>query len=122
MSIKNVLSLLAVLCIIVSVNAQLPQIPGPFPFPFPFQPIPGMPGLLDITKCLSSVMDIPRCITEISQSIFIGKFGNLGPACCKAFLDAEANCMPKIPFIPLFPPMLKEQCSRIAGATPPTPK
>ncbi|CAA0407112.1 unnamed protein product [Arabidopsis thaliana] len=111
MSIKNVLSVLAVLCIIVSVNAQLPQIPDPFPFPFPFQPIPDMPGLPDITKCLSSVMDIPGCITEISQSIFIGKFGNLGPACCKAFLDAEANCMPKIPFIPLFPLMLKEQCS-----------
>ncbi|XP_002879068.2 uncharacterized protein LOC9315135 [Arabidopsis lyrata subsp. lyrata] len=122
MSIKNVISLLAALCIIVSVNAQLPQFPAPFPFPFPFHPIPGMPGLPDITKCWSSVMDIPGCIAEISQSIFTGKFGNLGPACCKAFLDAEANCMPKIPFIPFFPPMLKEQCSRIAGPTPPTPK
>ncbi|VYS62106.1 unnamed protein product [Arabidopsis thaliana] len=122
MPIKNVFSLLVVLCIIVSVNAQLPQFPAPFPFPFPFQPIPGMPGLPDITKCWSSVMDIPGCIAEISQSIFIGKFSNLGSACCKAFLDAEANCIPKIPLIPLFPPMLKEQCSRIAGVTPPTPK
>ncbi|KAL9815031.1 putative Prolamin-like domain-containing protein [Arabidopsis thaliana] len=81
-----------------------------------------MPGLPDITKCLSSVMDIPGCIAEISQSIFTRKFGNLGPACCKTFLDIESNCMPKIPFIPLFSPMLKEQCSRIAGATPLTPK
>ncbi|EFH60365.1 predicted protein [Arabidopsis lyrata subsp. lyrata] len=122
MSIKNVLSLIAVLCIIVSVNAQLPQFPAPFSFPFPFQPISGMPGLPDLTKCLSSVMDIPGCIAEISQSIFTGKFGNLGPACCKAFLDAEDNCIPKILFIRFFPPILKEQCSRIVGATPPTPK
>lgn len=118
MSIKNVFLLLAVLCIIVSVNAQLPQFPAQLPFLFPFQLIPGLP---DITKCFSSVMDIPGCIAEISQSIFTGKFGNLGPTCCKAFLDAD-NCIPKIPFIPFFPPMLKEQCSRVAGATPPIPK
>ncbi|AED94069.1 ECA1 gametogenesis related family protein [Arabidopsis thaliana] len=118
MSIKNVFSLLAVLCIIVSVNAQLSQFPAQLPFPFPFQLIPGLP---DITKCFSSVMDIPGYIAEISQSIFTGKFDNLGPACCKAFLDAD-NCIPKISFISFFPPMLKEQCSRVAGATPPIPK
>ncbi|XP_019093286.1 PREDICTED: uncharacterized protein LOC109129476 [Camelina sativa] len=124
MSIKNVVFLLAAICVVVSVNAQLPQFPALFPFPFPFQPIPGVSGLLDITKCWSVVMDIPGCVTEIAQSIFTGKFGNIGLACCKAFLDAEANCMPKIPFNPFFPPMLKEKCSRIAGAgaSPPTPK
>ncbi|XP_019082598.1 PREDICTED: uncharacterized protein LOC109125434 [Camelina sativa] len=122
MSIKNVVFLLAAICVVVSVNAQLPQFPAPFPFPFPFQPIPGMSGLPDITKCWSVVMDIPRCVTEIAQSIFTGRFSNIGPACCKAFLDVEANCMPKISFIPFFPPMLKEQCLRTAGAAPPTPK
>ncbi|EFH54837.1 predicted protein [Arabidopsis lyrata subsp. lyrata] len=122
MAIKNVILFLAVICIVVSVNAQLPQFPAPFPFPFPFQPIPNMSGLPDITKCWSSVMDIPGCIAEISQSIFIGKFGNIGPACCKAFLEAETNCIPKIPFIPLFPPMLKEQCLKVTGAAPPTTK
>ncbi|CAA7048109.1 unnamed protein product [Microthlaspi erraticum] len=113
---------MAVICVISSVNAQLPQFPAPFPFRFPFQPIPGMPGLSDLTKCWSIVMDIPGCIAEISQSILTGKFGNIGPACCKAFLEAEANCIPQVPLIPLFPPMLKQQCSRIAGAAPPTPK
>ncbi|KAL1221997.1 hypothetical protein V5N11_013718 [Cardamine amara subsp. amara] len=122
MSIKNVISLLMVLCIVVSINAQLPQFPAPLPYLFPFQPIPGMPGLPDVTKCWSLVMDIPGCLAEISQSIFTLQFGNLGPACCKAFLEVEANCIPKIPFNPFFPPMLKEQCSRIVGATPPTPK
>ncbi|XP_024016087.1 uncharacterized protein LOC112089254 [Eutrema salsugineum] len=119
MAIKNVSFLLAVICIVVSANAQLPQ----FPIPFPFQPSPGIPGLPDITKCWSSVINIPGCIAEISQSIFTGQFGHIGPACCKAFLEAEANCLPKIPFNPFFPPpMLKEQCSRIISATPPTPK
>ncbi|EOA14474.1 hypothetical protein CARUB_v10027683mg [Capsella rubella] len=125
MSIKNVVCLLVAICVVVSANAQaqLQQFPAPFPFPFPFpfQPIRGVPGLPDIMKCWSVMMDIPGCVTEISQSIFTGKFGNIGPACCKAFLDAEANCMPKIPFIPFFPPMLmlKERCSRTAGAAPP---
>ncbi|XP_020882864.1 uncharacterized protein LOC110228902 [Arabidopsis lyrata subsp. lyrata] len=118
MAIKNVFFLVAVTCVLVSVNAQLPQ----FSFPFPFQPNPGMPGLPDITKCWSTVMNIPECVAEISQSILTGKFGNLGPACCKSFLDAEANCMPKLPFNPFFPPMLKEQCSKVVGAIPPTPK
>lgn len=115
MSIKNVISILVVVSIIVSVNAQLPQ----FPIPFPFQPIPGMP---DITKCWSSVVNIPGCIVEISQSILTGQFGTIGHACCKAFLEGEANCMPKIPFNPFFPPMLKEQCTRVAGAVSPISK
>lgn len=116
MSIKNVIFVLVTIYVAVSVNAQLPQ----FPIPFPFQPIPGMPGLLpDVTKCMSSVMNVPGCIAEISQFIFIGRFGNVGPACCKALLEAEANCMPKLPFNPFFPPMLKEQCTRIVGQVPP---
>ncbi|XP_019100892.1 PREDICTED: uncharacterized protein LOC109132886 [Camelina sativa] len=124
MSIKNVVFLLAAICVVVSVSAQITQFPVPFPFPFPFQPIPDVPGLPDITKCWSVVMDIPGCVTKIVQSIFTGKFSNIGPACCKAFLDAEANCMPEIPFNPFFPPILKEQCLRTAsaGAAPPTPK
>ncbi|CAF2222645.1 unnamed protein product [Brassica napus] len=103
-----------------SANAQLPQFPIPFPFPLPFQPSPGIPGLPDVAKCWSSVMDIPGCIIEIYTSILTGKFGHVGPSCCKAFLEAEANCLPKLPFNPLFP--LKEQCSRIAKAAPPTTK
>lgn len=118
MSLKNVLLLLVIICVVVSTNAQLPHLS----FPFPFQPNPGMPELPDIIKCWSSsVINIPGCITEIFQAILTGRFGNIGPACCKAFLEGEANCLPKIPFNP-FPPMLKEQCSRIAGAIPPATK
>ncbi|CAA7021465.1 unnamed protein product [Microthlaspi erraticum] len=114
MSIKSVLFLLVAICITASVNAQLPQ----FPFPFPFQPSPGMPGMPDITKCLSTLMNVPGCLAEISQSVMTGKFGSIGPTCCKAFLEAEANCTPNLPFNPFFPLMLKQQCTKIAG--PPT--
>ncbi|XP_024011277.1 uncharacterized protein LOC112086541 [Eutrema salsugineum] len=116
MSIKSASFLIVAICIATSVNAQLPQFP--LPFPFPFQPSPGMPGMPDITKCLSTLINIPGCFAEISQSIITGKFGNIGPACCKAFLEAEANCTPNLPFNPFFPPMLKQQCSQISG--PPT--
>ncbi|XP_019094596.1 PREDICTED: uncharacterized protein LOC109129980 [Camelina sativa] len=118
MSIKNVVLLLVIISVVVSTNAQLPQLP----FPFPFQPSPGMPGFPDIAKYWSSVMNIPGCITEISQAILSGRFGNISPACCKAFLEVESNCLPKLPLKPFFPPMLKEQCSRIAGAIPPATK
>ncbi|CAN7006450.1 unnamed protein product [Brassica rapa subsp. trilocularis] len=132
MSVKNMFFILVSICIASSVNAQLPQfpfplpfqpspgIPGfPFPFPFPFQPSPGgMPGIPDMRKCWSTFMDMPGCFAEIRQSIITGKFGSIGPACCKAFLDAEANCTRNLPFNPFFPPMVKEQCSR--AADPPT--
>ncbi|KAJ0261814.1 ECA1 gametoproteinsis family protein [Hirschfeldia incana] len=122
MSIKNVHFLLVTICIASSANAQFPfpfqpspGMPG-FPFPNPFQPSPGgMPGIPGISQCWSTLMDMPGCFAEIRQSIVTGKFGSIGPACCKALLDAEANCTQNLPFKPFFPPMLKEQCSRVAG-------
>ncbi|EFH39833.1 predicted protein [Arabidopsis lyrata subsp. lyrata] len=123
MAFKNVIFLLAVLCIALSANAQLPQFPAPFPFPFPFLPSPGVPGLPDITKCLSSFMNIPGCIAEFwPVANPLRKFVNIGPACCKAILEAETNCILQLPFNPFFPPMLKEQCSKTVGALPPTKK
>ncbi|KAL0715691.1 hypothetical protein Bca4012_065013 [Brassica carinata] len=120
MSMKQVYFLTVILCVVVSANAQLPQFPIAFPFPLPFQPNRGIPGLPDVAKCWSSVMNIPGCIIEISTSMLTGQFGHIGPACCKAFLEAEANCLPKVPFHPFFP--LKEQCSRVASAASPTTK
>ncbi|XP_056857929.1 uncharacterized protein LOC130507233 [Raphanus sativus] len=118
MSIKHVLFLMVVVGFVVSANAQIPQFPTPFPFPLPFQPSPGIPGLPDVAKCWSSVMNVPGCIIEIYTSLLTGKFGHIGPACCKAFLEAEANCLPKVPIYPLF--LSKEQCSRFGSAAPPT--
>nr|AAO42968.1 At5g51105 [Arabidopsis thaliana]BAC42494.1 unknown protein [Arabidopsis thaliana] len=116
MSIKSVVSLLVVVCIAASVNAQLPQFPPiMFPFPNPFKPSPGMAGSPDLSKCWSTVMDLPGCFEEIQQAVMSGKFEGVGPACCKAFLDAEANCLPNLPSNPFFPPMMKHQCSKMAS-------
>ncbi|KAF8110403.1 hypothetical protein N665_0084s0013 [Sinapis alba] len=65
----------------------------------------------DITKCFSTLMNIPGCVAEISQSIVTHKFGNICHVCCKAFLEAEANCPPNLPFNPFLVPLLKEHCS-----------
>ncbi|KAF8109142.1 hypothetical protein N665_0102s0051 [Sinapis alba] len=120
MSIKHVCLIMVAVCVVFSVNAQLPQFPIPFPFPFLFQPSPGIPGLPYVAKCWSSVIKIPGCIIEIYTSLLTGQFGHIGPACCRAFLEAEANCLPKSPFNPLFP--LKENCSRVSSDVPPTTK
>ncbi|XP_019085532.1 PREDICTED: uncharacterized protein LOC109126444 [Camelina sativa] len=124
MSIKSVFSLLVViLCTTASVNAQLPHFSFPFPFPNPFQPSPGMPGIpgfpfIEITKCWSTVMNMPGCFAEIRQAVMTGKFDSIGPVCCKDLLDVEANCTPNLPMNPFFPPMLKQQC--VKSADPPT--
>lgn len=64
-------------------------------------------------------MNVPGCFLEISKSMFVERFGNIGPACCKAFLET-AKCMPNLPFNLFFSPKLKEECSRVAGQVPPT--
>ncbi|XP_010531626.1 PREDICTED: uncharacterized protein LOC104807891 [Tarenaya hassleriana] len=91
---------------------QLPNLPGIFP--------PGFP--IDITKCWSSLINIPGCLVEITTSILTGHFGHIGPMCCKEFSAIEDNCLPKMfPMIPFFPQLLKSSCSGNAAA-PPTNK
>ncbi|KAL1206558.1 hypothetical protein V5N11_027127 [Cardamine amara subsp. amara] len=69
---------------------------------------------IDLKPCFSSIINIPGCVSEIHKSIFTGKFGNIGPKCCKAFLDVDAKCWPKMfPLNPFFPRLLKNECSRI---------
>ncbi|KAL0673517.1 hypothetical protein Bca4012_001498 [Brassica carinata] len=81
-----------------------------------FPSIPGSP--IDITKCWSSLTSIQGCVMEIYKSVVTGKFENVGPACCKAFTDVDAKCWPTMfPLNPLFPPLIKDGCSRISGAT-----
>ncbi|KAF8116838.1 hypothetical protein N665_0014s0099 [Sinapis alba] len=83
--------------------------------------VPSVPGSpIDITKCWSSLTSIQGCVTKIYKSTVTGKFENVGPACCKAFTDVDAQCWPKMfPLNPLFPPLLKDGCSRISATTPP---
>ncbi|KAF8079591.1 hypothetical protein N665_1015s0002 [Sinapis alba] len=81
---------------------------------FPF--IHGSP--VDLTNCLSSLVSVQGCVTEIYKSLFKGKFDNVGAMCCKAFSAIDAKCWPQMfPLNPLFPPLLKDECSRIAVAS-----
>ncbi|CAN4075817.1 unnamed protein product [Withania somnifera] len=74
----------------------------------------------DISKCLASVLNVPGCVEEIITSFFSIKFQLIGPQCCKAVLDIEDSCLPKIfPFSSIFPLTLQSFCS-IQGSLPPT--
>ncbi|XP_010482777.1 PREDICTED: egg cell-secreted protein 1.1-like [Camelina sativa] len=79
--------------------------------------LPGSP--VDITKCWSSLSSVEGCVAEIFKSVFTGKFGDVGHMCCKAFSDVDSKCWPHMfPLNPLFPPLLKDSCSRIEAAAP----
>lgn len=87
MSIKNMIFLPVTISIAAFANAQLPQFP--ISFPFAFQPNPNMPGLHDITKYWSSVMNVSGCITPISQSILSGRIGNVGHCMLQNFFGSR---------------------------------
>ncbi|CAA7049112.1 unnamed protein product [Microthlaspi erraticum] len=88
---------------------QVPTIPG---FSLPGSPV-------DVKKCWSSLISVEGCVTEIYKSVFTGKCENVGAVCCKAASALDAKCWPHMfPLNPLFPPLLKDTCSRINAATP----
>lgn len=88
--------------------------------------LPGSEGQVDnvlfpdISKCVTSVLNVPGCVEEIVTSFLRVQPRLIGPQCCKAVLDIHDSCWPKIfPFSSLFPLTLKSFCS-IQGSLPPT--
>ncbi|MCD7472387.1 hypothetical protein HAX54_013617 [Datura stramonium] len=76
--------------------------------------------LPDISKCVASVLNVPGCIEEILTSFLSIQLRLIGPQCCKAILDIEDSCWPKIfPLSSLFPLTIRSFCS-IQGSLPPT--
>ncbi|EFH40557.1 predicted protein, partial [Arabidopsis lyrata subsp. lyrata] len=70
-------------------------------------------------KMLVIAHHIQGCEVEIFKSVLTGKIENVGPTCCKAFTKVDANCWPKMFSLnPLFPPLLKDGCSRIIAGAP----
>ncbi|XP_010531549.1 PREDICTED: uncharacterized protein LOC104807823 [Tarenaya hassleriana] len=101
------LVLIAALCVAGLIRPSLAEVQQP-------QQLPNLPDILpiDITKCWSSLINIPGCLIEITTSILTGQFGHVGPMCCKEFSAIEDNCLPKMfPMIPFFPDLLKNSCS-----------
>ncbi|KAJ4709098.1 ECA1 gametogenesis related family protein [Melia azedarach] len=79
---------------------QIPQVPGLFP--------PGASGSGEVMQCWSSLVNIQGCAWEIYRSVLTQQFNNIGPSCCKAYLEIDAQCWPKMfPFNPFFPPLFK---------------
>ncbi|XP_009379262.1 uncharacterized protein LOC103967694 [Pyrus x bretschneideri] len=90
-----------------------PGIPGLFPPGIPGLSPPGTPG--EVAKCWSSLQNIPGCASEIYTTILTGKFA-LGPACCKAFIEVDQNCLRKLfPLFPSIPAFLKSSCATAAA-------
>ncbi|CAN8265925.1 unnamed protein product [Cochlearia groenlandica] len=80
---------------------------------------PPPPPPTDIEKCWSSLFKVNGCVLEIFESVFSGKFGDVGTECCKAFSTIDANCWPHMfPLNPFFPPLLKDNCAHIVPNLP----
>ncbi|CAL9244721.1 unnamed protein product [Arabidopsis halleri] len=74
---------------------------------------------IDLEKCWSSLFNVHGCVLELYKSVFSGKFGNVGIACCKAYSTIDANCWPHMfPLNPFFPPLLKDNCAHIVPNLP----
>ncbi|KAF8105670.1 hypothetical protein N665_0157s0235 [Sinapis alba] len=100
MWINKFLFLLSVVCMAVFSTSQTA----------PPQPIPSQD---DPSDCLSSLETIPDCIPEIFRSIISGRIGSIGQSCCHTFLGISTECVTHVfVFAPLFPPTLRDHCSR----------
>lgn len=72
-----------------------------------------------IEQCLEGIRGVQGCIQELISSFFSLQPQTIGPACCKAFLDVDETCLPKIfPFHLDFFANLKNDC--VSGDDSPT--
>ncbi|VVB17884.1 unnamed protein product [Arabis nemorensis] len=104
--------LLVLLCVAVSFTPGVAHEQPPRSMFPPNSPI-------DLEKCWSSLFNVHGCVFELYKSVFTGKFGNVGVACCKAYSTIDANCWPHMfPLNPFFPPLLKDNCAHIVPNLP----
>ncbi|KAK4376522.1 hypothetical protein RND71_002818 [Anisodus tanguticus] len=111
------------LCISIEVSPSVSQLLGGGDL------LPGLGdhvnnGLLpDIPKCLASVLNVPGCVEEIITSFLSIQPRLIGPQCCKAALEFEDNCLPKIfPLSSLFPFTLRSFCPNQGTLPRPSPQ
>ena len=113
------------LCISIEVSLSVSQLPGEGGLlPGPGAAFPDIQiSFPDISKCLASVLNVPGCVEEILTSFLKVQFRLIGPQCCKAALEIEDSCWPKIlPFSSIFPLTLKSFCSIQGSLPPPIPQ
>ncbi|XP_059315532.1 uncharacterized protein LOC132066186 [Lycium ferocissimum] len=111
------------LCISMEVSPSVSQVLGGGGL------LPGLGGqvgnspLPDIPKCLAMVLNVPGCAEEIITSFLSTQPRLIGPQCCKAALEFEDSCLPKIfPLSSLFPFTIRSFCPIQGSLPPPSPQ
>ena len=92
----------------------LSEISGLLPEITRFFPNLGIGGLSRANgQCLSSLVDIPGCLTQVFGSLVNGQFSIIGSSCCKAISEIEGNCLSNLfPSNPIFAPLLNNSCGQ----------
>ena len=92
----------------------LSEISGLLPEITRFFPNLGIGGLSRANgQCLSSLGDIPGCLTQVFGSLVNGQFSIIGSSCCKAISEIEGNCLSNLfPSNPIFAPLLNNSCGQ----------
>lgn len=52
--------------------------------------------LPDVQNCLSSILGVNGCLEEIMSVVWTFEPRSIGAACCRAFLNIDEDCLPKI--------------------------
>ncbi|KAG5564278.1 hypothetical protein RHGRI_000471 [Rhododendron griersonianum] len=76
---------------------------------------PGLGGLGLGNDCWAYLRGARGCGLQTVVNSFVKAQPELmGPDCCRAFLDADDKCWPKVfPLNPFFPPTLKSYCEKL---------
>ncbi|KAK7840967.1 hypothetical protein CFP56_016051 [Quercus suber] len=98
----------------LSQTPRLSQISGLLPQITRLFPNLGAGGLSGANgQCLSSLVGIPGCLTQVFGSLVNGQFSIIGSSCCKAISEIEGNCLSNLfPSNPIFAPLLNNSCGQ----------
>ncbi|KAL0427245.1 UNVERIFIED_CONTAM: hypothetical protein Slati_2899300 [Sesamum latifolium] len=69
-------------------------------------------GVVNVNQCLNVVLGMPGCLHKLIYSALSLQSRLLEPACCKAFLQIDQSCWPKVfPLRSAFVPSLQSYCT-----------
>ncbi|KAK4431794.1 hypothetical protein Salat_0941500 [Sesamum alatum] len=81
-------------------------------------------GVVKVNQCLNVVLGVRGCLRELIFYVLSLQPRLLDPACCKAFLQIDEGCWPKVfPLNSASLPSVESYCTGIQGRsqTPPPP-
>ena len=106
----NTTLILLCVCLAVLVPTRLAHLPQILEL-FSILGVGGPSGANE--RCLSSIVNIPRCSTQILSSLINGQFSIVDSSCCNAITQIEENCLSKLfPMIHIFTPLLNNSCAQ----------